>query len=100
MILPIITVGVEMLIVMTELIVRYTGGALDLGITYLMIFVFIASCIICGISIGYNSRRIKKNFDHKGKWITGLVFSIVGTAYAAIFLITFFITFMTSFGAM
>ena len=92
MILPIITVGVELLVMMIEYICQSVEGSVSLGLAILLIVVFAASAVICGISIGYNAKKMKSNDGHKGKWITGLVFSIVGTSYAAIFLTVFFAT--------
>lgn len=93
MILPIITVGIEMFVVLVELVYQRMYGFISTALIVILINVFIASAIICGISIGHNTRKIKSNDGHKGKWVTGLVFSIVGTAYAGIFLTAFFITY-------
>ena len=92
MILPIITVGIEFLVMMIEYVFMSVDGYVSLALSIVMIAVFGVSAIICGICIGYNAKKMKSNDGHKGKWVTGLVFSIVGTSYAAIFLTVFFAT--------
>lgn len=93
--LAIVSFVVQMILLISTEAIGVSGKQIKPSFAWFVLISFIICTIISIGCIFYNSTKIR-NYDQRGKHVAGLVFSIVGTAMGAIFLVSFMVGFLAA----